>query len=336
ALRQFLRNQARAQIPVTLDEINCLEVLFLRDTVFLVGNGLTIDYLDNKNFNFDSSNPFSLKVPCKEPNLESIIEELPNLKKYIERSRNLGIKNDFNICEKLKDELNNSPFDKNLQWIHGEMRQYFSLAYSLMQIIYDYNLNDWNYIKHLKKVKSDILGLISFNYDLLLERILMVNGINFYRYGVANESGYIPVFKPHGSIDFEAGPGTISIEPPINRFKNQTFLNEIHPMISLAPRNYLVSRVTSDIVLPSEPSPQTKLSWVKRTYDWIKLVSSDIKHFVIIGISYWECDRPEINNLLKSLPLNCKVHIINPNPPKEMINKLKKLGLEYSCNEYFS
>lgn len=306
-----------------------------RNTIFLMGNGFAIDFNKCKNMNINSSKPFSLSVPCKEPKIENILNELPNLKNYISLKRSQGVKDDFEICHHLLLDIINSPNEKSLQWIHGEMRQYFSLTYSLMQIIYDFNLNDWHYINKFKKIHDSLLGCISFNYDLLLERVLALNNIRYYRYGIANENGIIPVFKPHGSIDFEAGPGTIDIQPIISRFKNQTFLCECKPMISIDPYNYLVPRILADIVLPSEPSPQQRLSWVKGTYEWFKDISPYVKNFVIIGISYWICDRMEIDQLIDVLPKSCTIHIINPCPPPCLIDKIEKKKINYTINSFF-
>jgi len=44
-----------------------------------------------------------------------------------------------------------------------------------------------------------------------------------------------------------------------------------------------------------------------------------------------DCDRGEINEVLSSLPLSCKVIVANPYPSVDFIEKLKSMNLEYEC-----
>ena len=44
--------------------------------------------------------------------------------------------------------------------------------------------------------------IITYNYDVFLERILKFANINFDIYGFSNNGAEVIIFKPHGSISF--------------------------------------------------------------------------------------------------------------------------------------
>lgn len=308
----------------------------MKNILLLVGNGLTLDLISEFNLSINSSSPFSQKIPCLNPETFNILEYLPELNNYIKLKRNQNYINDFSICQDLINDLNNDK-EKYLK-VHCQMRHYFALCYSHMQRIFNNHIKNWNYINKFENIKNNIIGAISFNYDNNLEISLSNLGLKTYRHGVFNESGNIPIFKPHGSIDFDSHQNDFVFQTTdgkndyLARLRNIVFLCETNRMRSINHVEQMFPRVMADIVLPSEDSPQKKLGWVKDTYNWHNTISAKLEHLVIIGISYWDCDKDEINTILENTSKNTIIHIINPYPSQDMINKITELNLSYTIN----
>ncbi len=295
----------------------------------IVGNGLTIDLCCYTGLELDPCRPFNWFVECSEYENTNLLDALPNAKAFIEdtRQKNPGI-SDFDILGELTRLLPKCwrDWQENLRWVHCELRHYMAIAYSNLQLRLD-NLDkaNWAWVKWFYLRSADILGAVSFNYDLTLERALANAGIPYHRVGVTSECRRgIPIVKPHGSIDFEVGPGTIYMPPNI-RLKNITLLNDC-PIVSLLPKEWLIPRIEADIVLPSEPSPQVRLSWVQKSRQDFALVAPKLERCVIIGSSYWRCDRDEINWFIDQLQRNCVIEVVNPKPPKELLDYLYRRG----------
>lgn len=310
----------------------------VRDTILLVGNGFSIDFAEHLGLTpSDLSFPFSMTVRCTEPEWDNVLDDMTELRQYIESHQQQGAIGGFELCRCLCRDLQGQPFrfGDTLRMVHAQMRQYVALAYSTIQLRFDqYSATGWRYTNALRSSGSALLGCISFNYDLVLERALDASRLGYHRPFICPcEQGFVLVFKPHGSIDFEAGPGTF-FQPPETRFHNVSFLNEAIPMRALAPDEYLRARIFSDIVLPSEPSPQARLYWVRSTYDRLRHVAHRVHRLVIVGISYWDCDRQEIDAILDHMPDDCVFHLVNPHPPEDIILRLESSGRDYRVNEW--
>src|SRR5690606_21414910 len=94
---------------------------------------------------------------------------------------------------------------------------------------------------------------------------------------------------------------------------------------------YLDARMEGFAVLPAETSPYIDFQWVSPLYKNWQELSSPITHFIIAGISYWDCDRAEIDFLIDGLPRLAQVIIANPYPPQALITRLNEQGRDYSC-----
>ncbi|NBJ93115.1 SIR2 family protein [Parablautia muri] len=105
--------------------------------------------------------------------------------------------------------------------------------------------------------------VITYNYDVLLERLLALKGIMFDVYGFVNTGANIIIYKPHGSISFsfrikvqESSPYSIraaveeSIAQEAENFEIKYDLSEDYPIVNA-------------IIPPAGDSTRLNLGWIK-------------------------------------------------------------------------
>ncbi|PGP33851.1 hypothetical protein, partial [Bacillus thuringiensis] len=202
-----------------------------------------------------------------------------------------------------------------------QLRRFLALSYSLFQLELDNNIwINWPWMKWLKKYKKNLSCVISFNYDILLEKSLkLVQHQNPYkRIGVIEENGInaLPIIKPHGSIEFDLKGFEVQGDAAwsMKFFNNQMIFNGEPSITALPQEKWLMPRLQPDILPPTQENyNKLKLNWVKYCFEFYKQHNQrmPINHFVIVGHSYSECDREEINDFIDSLKPGCKFYIIN-------------------------
>src|SRR5690606_36665142 len=85
-----------------------------------------------------------------------------------------------------------------------QVRRFLAISYSKLQQEIDKIDNfDWRWLNWFKEHNNQIVFAISFNYDLLLENTLKDLNVLYFRTSTTEPNLGIPIFKPHGSIDFE-------------------------------------------------------------------------------------------------------------------------------------
>ncbi len=57
-------------------------------------------------------------------------------------------------------------------------------------------------------------------------------------------------------------------------------------------------------------------------YDFIEWSAAEAGHFVVAGLSYWPCDRDELDDLVNSVAETGRVSICNPNPAPDWIARI--------------
>ena len=204
-----------------------------------------------------------------------------------------------------------------------ESRHFLTLAFSMYsQQQRDLFSTDWAWFRWLKLHKSEITAAFSLNYDLLLETSLDRLKREYYSLQV-NHHGYgIPLVKPHGSVDFEITPNSIFYTPqyPLNNFidLNNTGIIRLEQHELMSPRRQALC------IIPNEANKYASYQWVAPANQWFenKLKTSD--YCLFIGISYFECDRPEIDKIIDSLPQGCVIVVANPYPPKAFLEKIRE------------
>lgn len=175
------------------------------------------------------------------------------------------------------------------------------------------------FINHLKNMvnKYEEIIIINYNYDIWLERLLLLNEIDFKVEGFENEKDpKIKIIKPHGSISFSFrakvnGPFTIrkseldDITQEISEFDIIYDFKEQYPIVNA-------------IIPPAGDSNRCAMGWLKVLRQKIKEkidLSANKDRLVIFGISYWHVDRAEIDEMLTNIDSGIEVNLINPRPP---------------------
>lgn len=318
--------------------MNKLNLNKSKNICLIIGNGLNYSvrsYLDKKNMpiNMDSSHFFKWDIKSMECN-KKFIEDLPTLKKYINESdlfreymENLGNERKINSFDIVED-LNKKAYEnikknidvKEAKIMLEELKYYIAIAFSYFQLeINKKNLSEWIWVKLFKLMRGKISYIISLNYELVLEQALEYAGLKYRREGLNEEKQGFGILKPHGSIDYDVKGIDVHVQLPI---KSLIYRNDF-PIRKINKNNLLSKRTEIDIVLPMEKSYQSNYQWIKPGYDKIKDNGKKIDHLIICGVSYWGCDRSEIDRIIDSINNNSIVTVINPNVNEELQNKLR-------------
>lgn len=309
-----------------------------KNIVVIAGNGLLFDLLQHQNkFNAAAWNPQSPSTWIDKPRLDDGREFLPVLPQFsqflTERKITFPTASDFDHFDALlqrAEPIAPPSMDREAAFRLGynhkmaevEARHFLVGAISHLQVnvLRKLDLTDWRWAKWFGEHKADITAISSFNYDLLIEDTLLSQRADFYRVGLNDlERGAIAIHKPHGSIDFIVDPRAIFSEvsyPMRNLFdRNDT------PLVRLDHLN--MARLTAEIVLPAEATRIRNFQWVVPGLAEWKKRASYADHLVLAGLSYWPCDRDELDQLVAAVPLTAKVHMCNPRPSDDWVAALE-------------
>ncbi|MFJ7512574.1 hypothetical protein ACIQW7_24460 [Peribacillus simplex] len=281
----------------------------------LVGNGFTLDFV--RQYGLDSSFPLK-NFYSMDINYSDFIDYLPTIKDEL-----LGQDlNDFGCISKYASKYKVGSFEES------QLRRFLAMSYSLFQLkVNQYDMSDWKWVKWLRQNKNELACAISFNYDVLLENALNSAELSYSRVGTNESSRKVHVLKPHGSIDFDVTQ--IAIEPPTSRWGVTTTLNNVPNVEVIQKSEWNLPRVEADIIPPSMENYQLHLQWVDSMYRCYESISNQLNALVIVGSSYWDVDRKEIDFFLEKLPNTAKVYIMNPTPSEPLIEKIESLGLSW-------
>jgi hypothetical protein len=227
------------------------------------------------------------------------------------------------------------------------------LAYALYSDLFTNDkLFDWIWHKWFSKNGNEVETILSFNYDLILERVMRMSYLGKV-YGSSRinplfGSGFTPlpdepywdemkgdkkvihVAKPHGSSNFTSWA--------ITQVRDENGIKPLYPLNLIAVRSsplrilngkdiYKAVSV-ADLVLPGEWS-----CWDKDKTNEIAWASEQKQHFVdesktadkllVVGFGYGEPDRPEFNDILSRMSKFDDVYIVNPAPSNELLDILR-------------
>lgn len=285
----------------------------------VAGNGLTID-LAVRNTLWSPSEP--LLFPFTMPGGLHWRNALPHLNASF--PENPG--NTFELFAAL-DTKRDSRLD-------SELRHFLTLAYSNFDMnVSEQMLLHWPWRKWIKRHYRSISTVVSFNYETALERAFELSSGNKLYNACAQNRKPVPgplLFKPHGSIDLEMAPGCIGGQEPKYPLNIFCTLNNT-PVHQCGRERYLNARMEGFAVLPAETSPYVGFQWVSPLYKNWQTLASSITHFIIAGISYWNCDQAELNFLIDGLPRSAKIIVANPHPPHALITRLEEQCRDFSC-----
>lgn len=221
-----------------------------------------------------------------------------------------------------------------------QLEHYINYAYATFQLEFDKQLAkenvNTNFGEYIKNNHNKIALIISFNYDLILERILASHNIPFYRIGTSEKESGIAIWKPHGSIDFNTPQVGIRINQPVGYPLNTAIHRNVNdkPTEIIDKKSWLEARRQVDLVLPTQSTDLQESGFNRIAKESFRKIKGQISEAMVFGISYMNCDREEIDSIL--LGNNWKIEIINTEPPGAMTTKYALLNEHISCRENLS
>lgn len=327
--------------------------------LLIVGNGLTIDFaksviprsLQLKTKTSEILN-WQFPILCyKQKEVKHVLPELHSAVKYVRNTnKKLG---DFDIIEFLSNISTNIQYSVKLTELmyqcRGPWQRYFDIENPRYK---DYNIDDiisymlrlylygafiwlddeykrcdasnWLWNKWFEQNHWRLEAVISFNYELVLERSLKYISPRSFQYILQHgctSPTHIPVIKPHGSINFRADECAFKLYGS-NPFDGSIFARKLDVPITVID-DWTSPNVLPDLILPKEYSYISSFKYVSQGYEFIKAVAPAISECVIVGLSYWEHDRPELNAIFQQLRPQTKISVVNPSPSPDLIVMLK-------------
>lgn len=312
-----------------------------KQLVIILGNGFTIDLIKHlkKDSIVDAKNLFKHGhlVPWPSNNEAGFLsyKYCPNLWSLSARPCTADDES-ISLIEDIITCANISPSTLANENIYANA--YKELAIYLKHLFIYYNnkiaddeiknsIDDWSWFKFLKKVYNSSeykkIYIITYNYDIWLERILSLKSIPF-KIGVIEREGTnkIVIVKPHGSISF-----THSISLPKDSFEI-SYKKTLRELLEGKARDFEIKYNNLDknypinaIIPPAGDSERLKFGWAKEIREYAKNIASKLDindELIICGISYWHVDRIEIDELLTSINPQTNIKVINPSPPRTL------------------
>jgi len=176
----------------------------------------------------------------------------------------------------------------------------------------------WEFFRHI--AKSDYyseITIVTYNYDVWLERLLTHCGIPFTVSLMQRKraSAKISILKPHGSISF--AHKTI-------RDRNAFTISLNHELLDGRPRDFVVKYDKMDenylvnaLIPPAGEAGRFNHSLASAIRNRAKEQATALgagDDIIISGLSYWHVDRAELDELLVSCSPTVDVKMINPSP----------------------
>lgn len=183
------------------------------------------------------------------------------------------------------------------------------------------NIINWGWYKLIKRAYNSAeyerIYIITYNYDIYLERVLKVHNIPFDIVGIEENDNKVKIVKPHGSISFchksINDKDTYDIKRSSVLYEAE--LNDFEVRYERLDENYSVYA----LIPPSGDSTRMLFKWAEemrmKEKEIIKTLQEDDK-IIVSGLSYWHVDRKEIDDILTTIGAKSNVYMVNPNPPK--------------------
>ncbi|RKQ21593.1 hypothetical protein D3797_017530 [Bacillus subtilis] len=328
----------------------------MRDYYILLGNGFTIDFLRHLNINEDTINVSNLfshgdRVPYpmdKEPGFLSF-KRCPHLwslgaRPYMNDSAAIALIEDIITCANIASSAKARHLSSEYIRAYQELTSYLKYLFVYFNDkISDHKISEelqgWGWLELLKKLSTSEncrkITIVTLNYDIWLERILINHNINFEVAGFVNgvynnqSPAKIKIIKPHGSISFAFKE---SIEPA--RFQISTSSRDLtngkladYRIINEDLNNiYMVNA----LIPPAGDSGRltTTDNWAAELRKLAIESARELKYsdeVLISGISYWHVDRLEIDDILTNIHSDVNVKLINPYPSSTLSAVLTSL-----------
>nr|WP_295763711.1 hypothetical protein [uncultured Intestinibacter sp.] len=296
-----------------------------KNICLVIGNGFNIsarNYLKdtNQELELNTADFFNWEIESISKKGECLIDDFPILKKYLDK---VEYEKSFEKVQELNDFaskiLKENLDDNEANILICELKYYITIAFSNFQIEFQKkDISQWSWVRVLKLMKDKLSYIISFNYELVLENALKKANIPYRRVGLYEEDKGIAILKPHGSIDFDVLGINVPLSLPINSYKDRNDM----PIRKIEENNLITRRCECDIILPLEESYQKEYQWIKPGYDELNKYGNQIDNLIICGMSYWECDKEEIDYILDSTSKDAFITIVNKVENPELIKKI--------------
>ncbi len=227
---------------------------------------------------------------------------------------------------------------------NGFLHAYKELVTYLKYLFIHYNeaipdipdeIKEWPWAQFLLQLDSDQnideVVVVSYNYDIWLERILSKLGIDFQVPLLSTDAGKFRLFKPHGSISYQHSKALPKDSFSINY--NSLFVD--CPISDIVVTYDDLERHTpvNFIIPPAGVSVRSSDTWDKliRTECISRINTLKAEDVVMLcGISYWHVDRAEVDALINSMHPEIDFVHIDPYPSPTLDAVLNSLFTHYT------
>lgn len=334
----------------------------MANLLLILGNGFTIDFINHigREADIDVKNLFRLGHTVTIPDTKTFgflsHKYCPNLwllgaRPNIEQDAGMAIIEEIITCSNmLFDYLNHcTPDNERMKLLEKDNQSVFIKAYSeltayLRHLFISYNekINDdelqklitenswgWLHLLRNERKKYEQIHVITYNYDIWLERILEKMGIDYSICGCTESGASVNIVKPHGSISFVPHSGQNTMYE-INYLIDTSGID----MDRIEVKNVELDKYDkSYLIPPAGDSPRQEQNvWSKRlrkcAVDAVKSLG-DNDDVIICGMSYWHVDRKELDELLINMNQNVNLTIVNPSLPRDLNAVLVTLFKNY-------
>jgi hypothetical protein len=274
------------------------------------GNGFNMalrSHFPDELYGWDSRNPLHWKEQGYWSRLDDQFKEISGATDY-ERIENAVRSGDHNMRRYVCNRLLSS----------------FAAYHHAIQLL-PFEL--WPWFTWFKRSAKHLDFVVSLNYDLLLETLLKRIDHSYHRMGIFGENGETLIFKPHGSLDY--GFPEDALKDLVEWSEaTRTPLSEMEcsHYEALPPERLGESRYSCDVVLPTDYNRIQHYQVISRGYTEICQRVANLTHVIVVGVSYWECDRPELDRLLDQVPSAASIIMVNPHPSREWSDRLQRQG----------
>jgi len=297
--------------------------------LFVVGNGMSISLFQHAKEDYEILSA-PLRFQCKHERDKQLIETFPDLKNLISHKSEVN-QPDFGDFRSMLDIILQARNLSNGEKILFQMRAYLTYYYSIVDLcIRDSVISTWPWHIWLSKYKRYLKYAVSFNYDIFFERGMGLRDITYTNYDRRSQDvsmlydpkplDGVPLSKPHGSINFSFSEGVLSRKNASFSDLGRVVVKHCDGFHRIIPRSRLLDlRFGHDIVLPTQPSDIENLAWVSRGFEHLRACAEDFTHCIVLGISYWDCDRPELYRIFDLLAPSVQFINVNKGPLPEAV-----------------
>ena len=340
--------------------------MILKKLLLILGNGFTIDFVnaiteaDKQERGIDVTHLFRFGDIVKFPD-----KGIPGFlsHKYCPSLWLLGVRPNHDECMSIIEEVitcSNMLFDySNVKDEDGDktksklkvfdnpslyIKAYCELIAYLRHLFIEYdrkikkdeiiaflNNGEWGWSEFLRNAseKYDEISIVTYNYDIWLERILETMNIKFSICGFTGEER-VNIIKPHGSISFIPKSGKQRLYSISYSFDSTSIGKEqitvSYDDLDCYDKSYLIPPA-------GDSSRRCFDTWATYLRQKAVTKAKQLKandDVIVCGMSYWHVDRKELDELLINLDPEVNLILLNPHPPKDLNAVLVSLFKNYT------